>query len=82
MLVLIAAILVLDLVLFEANFRKMSFFFKMTLFYASNLFFLLLIILINAASSVSFEANKFYKPLNKLFITSKLLLITNRSRFV
>ncbi len=69
MLLLIAVIL-LDLVLFETILGKMSFFFKMILFYASNLTFLLLIIPINTASSVSFEANKSYKLLNKSFITN------------
>jgi hypothetical protein len=41
----------------------------MILFYCSTTTFLLLVIFINTASSVSFEANKFYKILNKLFIT-------------
>ncbi len=67
MIVLILVILELDLVLFKAVFGKMSFFFRIIVFYASGLLFLLLIILINTASSVSFVANKFYKLLNKLF---------------
>jgi hypothetical protein len=69
MFILILVIIVLDISLFEAIFGKMSLFFKMIMFYASIGFFLLLIILINTASSVSFEAKKSYKLLNKLFIT-------------
>ncbi len=49
----------------------MSLFFKMIVFYGSFLAFLLLMILINTASSVSSEANKSYKLLNKWFITNK-----------
>jgi hypothetical protein len=70
MIAIILVILELDLVLFKAVFGKMSFFFRIIVFYASGLLFLLLIILINTASSVSFEANKFYKLLNKLFVTN------------
>jgi hypothetical protein len=69
MIVLISAVLVLDLVLFEAIFEKMSFFLTALMFYASSVVFLLLIILINTASSVSFEANKSYKLLNELILT-------------
>jgi hypothetical protein len=69
--VLISGMLVLDIVLFEAIFGKMNIFMKFALFYGSSLLFLLLMILINTASSVSFEANKSYKLLNKLFITNK-----------
>jgi hypothetical protein len=69
MFVLISDIIVLDLALFETVFGKMNFFFKMLAFYISNTLFLLLIILINTASSISLEANKSYKLLNKLFIT-------------
>jgi hypothetical protein len=69
MIVLILVIIALDLIFFQTIFGKMNFFFKMIFFYASCLAFLLLIILINTASSVSFEANKSYKLLNKLFIT-------------
>ncbi len=69
MIVLISVILALDFALFEAIFGKMSLFFKMLLIYGSCVLFLLLIILINIAS-VSFEANKSYKLLNKLFITN------------
>jgi hypothetical protein len=58
MIVLITVILALDLVLFEAIFVKMSFFFTAIMFYASSV-----------SSSVSFEANKYNKLLNKLFIT-------------
>jgi hypothetical protein len=58
-----------DLLLFESLFGKMSLLFKIILFYGSILMFLLLIILINTASSVSFEAKKSYILLNKLFIT-------------
>jgi hypothetical protein len=68
MIVLISGILVLDIILFEAIFGKMNFFMKVALFYGSSLLFLLLMILINTASSVSFEANKSYKLLNKTFI--------------
>jgi hypothetical protein len=70
MIVLRFVIIVLDLDLFETVFGKMSFFFKIFLFYGSSMLFLQLIILINTASSVSFEANKSYKLLNKLFITN------------
>jgi hypothetical protein len=66
---LILVIIVLDITLFEAIFGKMSFFFKIIMFYASIGFFLLLIIIISTASSVSFEAKKSYILLNKLFIT-------------
>ncbi len=69
MFVLMLVILFFDMLLFESLFGKMSLFHKIILFYASIAFFLLLIILINTASSVSFEANKSYKLLNKLFIT-------------
>jgi hypothetical protein len=69
MIVLMLIITVIDLVLFESLFGKMSLFFKIILFYISIVLFLLLIILINTASSVSFEAKKSYKLLNKLFIT-------------
>jgi hypothetical protein len=67
--VLIIFIIALDLVLFQSIFGKINFFFKMILFYVSCSLFSLLMILINTASSVSFEANKSYKLLNKLFIT-------------
>jgi hypothetical protein len=70
MIVLMLVILVFDILFFQAIFGKMSFFFKMLFFYGSCLVFILLIILINTASSVSFEANKSYKLLNKLFIIS------------
>jgi hypothetical protein len=69
LIVLIFILIVLDFVLFESIFGKMNLFFKMILFYASCSAFSLLIIVINTASSVSFEANKSYKLLNKLFIT-------------
>jgi hypothetical protein len=71
MIVLILVILELDLVLFEAVFGKISIFFKMIVIYFSSSLFLLLMILINTASSVSFEANKSYKLLNKLFVFNK-----------
>jgi hypothetical protein len=70
MIVLVSVILVLDLSLFESLFGKMSLFFKILMLYFSGIIFVLLIILINTASSVSFEANKSYKLLNKLFITN------------
>jgi hypothetical protein len=68
MIVLMLVLIILDFVLFEAIFGKMSLFFKIILFCGSCLIFLLLIILINTASSVAFETNKSYKLLNKLFI--------------
>jgi hypothetical protein len=69
MIVVITVILVVDLIFFVAIFGKLNFSFKIAIIYASGVVFLFLIILINTASSVSFEANKFYKLLNKLFIT-------------
>jgi hypothetical protein len=80
MVVLIIIIISIDLVLFKSIFGKMSFFFKMILFYGSCSAFILLIILINTASSVSFEANISYKLLNKLFITNNKQ-VSNRMRF-
>jgi hypothetical protein len=68
MIVLIIFTIALDLVLFQSIFGKMNFFIKMILFYASCSSFSLLILLINTASSVSFEAKKSYNLLNKLFI--------------
>jgi hypothetical protein len=70
MIVVIAVILVVDLTFFVAIFGKLNFFFKIVIIYASSIVFLFLVILINSASSVSFEANKSYKLLNKLFITN------------
>jgi hypothetical protein len=64
-----SVIITLDLSLFESIFGEMSLFFKIIVFYGSTNFSLLLVVLINTASSVSFEANKSYKLLNKLFIT-------------
>jgi hypothetical protein len=61
MIVLILVITALDLILFQSIFGKMSLFFKIILIYSSSILFLLLIVLINTASSVSFEANKSYK---------------------
>jgi hypothetical protein len=69
MIVLIIFIIALDLLLFQSIFGKSNFFMKMILFYVSCSAFSLLMILINTASSVSFEAKKSYKLLNKLFIT-------------
>jgi hypothetical protein len=69
MIVLMLIITALDLAVFQSIFGKMNLFFKIILIYGSNILFLLLIVLINSASSVSFEANKSYKLLNKLFIT-------------
>ncbi len=69
MVVLIIVIIALDLLLFQSIFGKMNFFLKMILFYSSCSAFSLVMILICSASSVSFEANKSYKLLNKLFIT-------------
>jgi hypothetical protein len=70
MIVLMFDIIVIDLILFLSLFAKMSFFIKIIMFYASGIIFILLIILINTASSVSFEVKKSYKLLNKLFITN------------
>jgi hypothetical protein len=69
MIVLIIFIIALDLLLFQSIFGKMNFSLKMILFYVSCSIFSFLMLLINTASSVSFEANKSYKLLNKLFIT-------------
>jgi hypothetical protein len=69
MIVLMLDIIAFDMLLFQSVFGKMNFFFKTILFYCSIVLFILLIILINTASSVSFEANKSYKLLHKLFIT-------------
>ncbi len=79
MIVLIIFIIALDLVLFESIFGKMNFFLKMVLFYVSCSTFSLLMILINTASSVPFEAKKSYKLLNKWFITYNKQ-ISNRMR--
>ncbi len=57
--------------MFESLFRKMSLFFKILVFYISIVSFLLLIIVINTASSVSYVTKKSYKLLNKLFIAIK-----------
>jgi hypothetical protein len=69
MVVLIIVIIALDLLLFQSIFGKMNFFLKIILFYGSCSIFSFLMVLINTASSLSFEANKSYKLLNKLFIT-------------
>ncbi len=69
MIVLMFAIIVFDIALFQSIFGKMSLFVKIIIFYRSMVSFLLLMIMINTASSVSFEAKKSYKILNKLFIT-------------
>jgi hypothetical protein len=69
MIVLMSVIIVFDILFIQSLFGKMSLFLKITFFYGSCLMFLLLIILINTASSVSFEVKKSYKLLNKLFIT-------------
>jgi hypothetical protein len=47
MIVLMLIIIALDLVLFLSIFGKFSFFFKLLLFYGSNVLFLLIMILIN-----------------------------------
>jgi hypothetical protein len=70
MFVLMTVILVVDLAFFVAIFGKLNFFIKIVIIYGSSEVFLFLVILINTASSVSFEANKSYKLLNKLFITN------------
>jgi len=69
MIVMIFIIIASDLALFESIFGKTNLLIKMVMFYGSCAAFTLLMILINTASSVSFEANKSYKLLNKLFIT-------------
>jgi hypothetical protein len=69
MIVLVLIITALDLLLFQSIFGKFSFIFNIILLYGSSIMFLLLIVFINTASSVSFEANISYKLLNKLFIT-------------
>jgi hypothetical protein len=69
MIVLMLTIAFIDLILFESIFEKMNSFFKVTLFYGSSTFSILLLILLITASSVHFEANKSYKLLNKSFIT-------------
>jgi hypothetical protein len=69
MVVLIMFVIALDLVLFQSIFGKSDLFIKMILFYISCSQLSLLMILLNTASSVSFEAKKSYKLLNKLFIT-------------
>jgi hypothetical protein len=71
MIVLMLVIINLDLVFVEGIFGKMSLYFKIIVIQGSSVVFLLLMILINTASSVSFEANKSYKLLNKLFMTCK-----------
>ncbi len=68
MIILILVTISLDLVLFQSIFGEMNFFIKTILFYASCSEFSLLMILINTASSVSFEVKKSYKLLNNLFI--------------
>jgi hypothetical protein len=68
MIVVMLIITALDLLLFETIFGKFGLIFNILLCYGSSVMFLLLIIFINSASSVSFEANKSYKLLNKLFI--------------
>jgi hypothetical protein len=70
MIVLMLVITALDITLFHSFFGKMSLFFKIILTYGSSILSLLLIVLLNTASSVSFETNKSYKLLNKLFITN------------
>jgi hypothetical protein len=69
MIVLIFVLILLDFVLFESIFGKMNLFFKIIYFYGSCSAFSLLMVHINTASSVSFEAKNSYKLLNKLFIT-------------
>ncbi len=59
-LIIVLMFVILDLVLFEAFFGKINFFIKIIMFYGSSILFLL-IVLINTASSVSFESNKSYK---------------------
>jgi hypothetical protein len=70
MFVLITVILVVDLAFSLAIFGKLNNFFKILSIYGSSVVFMFLLILINTASSVSFEAKKSYKLLNKLFITN------------
>ncbi len=61
----------IDLILFQPVFGKMNLFLKIILFYCAFLAFLIIIILINTASSLSFETKKSYKLLNTLFIAFK-----------
>ncbi len=70
MFVLLTVILVVDFAFFAAIFGELNIFFKIFLIYGTSIVFLFLVILINTASSVSFEAKKSYKLLNKLFITN------------
>jgi hypothetical protein len=69
MIVMIFILIVSDLSLFESIFGKINLLVKMVIFYGSCSAFSLLMILINIASSVSFEAKKSYQLLYKLFIT-------------
>ncbi len=71
MIFLVLLVVFIDLILFQSIFGKMNLFFKIILFYCAFIAFLILIILINTASSVSFETKKSYKLLNKLFIAFK-----------
>jgi hypothetical protein len=71
MIVLMLVIIGFYILMFESLFGKMSLFFKILVFYISIVSFLLLIIVINTASSVSYETKKSYKLLNKLFIAIK-----------
>jgi hypothetical protein len=68
MIFLVLIIVFIDLILFQSIYGKMNLFFKIILFNCAFLAFLIIIILINTASSVSFETKKSYKLLNKLFI--------------
>jgi len=65
---LMSLIIVFDVLLFQSLFGKISLFLKIILFYGSSILFLMLMILINTASSVSSEVKKSYKLLNKLYI--------------
>jgi hypothetical protein len=71
MIFLLLLIVFIDLILFESIFGKMNLIFKIILFYCAFIAFVIMIILINTASSVSFETKKSYKLFNKLFIDFK-----------
>ena len=74
MIVLTIVAIALDLNLFQSIFGKMNFFIKIILKYGSCTTFSLLMILINTASSVSFEANISYSFLT-IFVYMKCFKI-------
>jgi len=76
MIVIMLIIIGMDIVLFHAIFGKIGLLFKVSLFYGSCFAFMLVMVLINTASSVSFESNKSYKLLNKLFLSRNISKIS------